>query len=95
MSNLNLLIQTQHSQICGEVHLQINRLANTTTRPTAVFGRLHVGFDERGKDAVLLQEVLGRVVLQDVASLHDDDEVGREDGVDAVLQTHTGHHDGN
>lgn len=53
------------------------------------FRRLHVGFDERGEDAVfLLQEVFGRVVLQDVATLHDDDQVGREDGVDAVLQTH-------
>lgn len=53
-----------------------------------VFRRLHVGFDERGEDAVfLLQEVLGRVVLQDIAALHDDDQVGRENGVDAVLQT--------
>lgn len=77
----------------------LNKFAKTTKRSTAGFWRLHVSFDERGEDAVLLQEVLGRVVLQDVASLHDDDEVGREDGVDAVLQTHThthtGDHDGN
>lgn len=52
------------------------------------FVRLHVGLDERSEHPVLLlQEGLGFVVLQNVPPLHHDDQVGREDGVDAVLET--------
>lgn len=51
--------------------------------------RLHVGLDKRREHAaLLLQEGLGFVVLQDVPPLHHDDQVGCEDGVDAVLKSH-------
>lgn len=50
--------------------------------------RLHVGPDEGGEHPVLLlQQSLRFVVFQNVPSLHHDDGVGREDGVDAVLGT--------
>lgn len=50
---------------------------------------LHVSSDEGGEHPVLLlQKSLGFVVLHDVSSLHHNDQVGREDGVHSVLQTH-------
>lgn len=49
---------------------------------------LHVSSDEGGEHAVfLLQEGLGFVVLQNVPSLHHDDQICCEDGVNAVLET--------
>lgn len=48
---------------------------------------LHVRLDERRKHPVLLlQQSLGFVVLQNVPSLHHDDQIGGEDGVDTVLK---------
>lgn len=51
------------------------------------FPWLHVGLDKRRENPVFLfQKVLGRVVLQNVAALHHNDQVGCEDGVDTVLE---------
>lgn len=50
---------------------------------------LHVGSDEGGEHPVLLlQQSFRFVVLQDVSSLHHDDQIGRQDGVDPVLHKH-------
>lgn len=53
---------------------------------------LHVSFDKRSKHAILLlQQNLRFAVLQNVPSLHHNDQIGCEDGVDAVLHTVEGH----
>lgn len=63
-------------------------------RPFRCFSvRLHVGLDEGGEHAaLLLQKRLRLVVLQDVPALHDDHQVGRQDGVHAVLKGGDGTH---
>lgn len=54
---------------------------------------LHVGLDERGKHPVLLlQQSLRFVVLQNVPSLHHDDQIGCQDGVDTMLPTNNNDH---
>lgn len=81
---VKLLTQEQLYKILTDVQVcREEAVEHLERRPAA----LHVSLDERRKHPVfLLQKSLGFVVLQNVPSLHHDDQVGGEDGVDTVLK---------